>query len=88
MFIEIDIKKVGEISNYWGRKMPMMVMEEAGELIQAISKEERKGNEKTRNNLIEEIRDMYISLAAIQYHYGIDYPIIQKEINKKVNKKY
>lgn len=87
MIIKIDVKKVCEISNYWGDKMPMMAMEEAGELIQAISKVERKKSNKARENLIEEIRDMYISLMAIQYRYGITVTEIQKAIDEKVNTK-
>ena len=91
--MDFDIKKVGEVVNYWGDKMPMLVMEEAGELIQAISKVERKEdryleNEDLRNNLIAEIRDMYISLRALQYYYGLDTPTIETAIHNKLNKKY
>lgn len=87
MFVEIDVKKVGEISNYWGDRMPMMAMEEAGELIQAISKVERKKTYEAKENLVEEIRDMYISLMALQYRYGITVSDIQGAINEKINMK-
>lgn len=89
----IDWTKIGEVCGYWRDKMPMLAMEEAGELIQAISKVERKGdryleNDELRNNLIEEIRDMYICLQALQYHYGLDNPTIEEAIDEKLNRKY
>lgn len=43
-------RKVNEVAEYWGNKMPMLAMEEAGEYIQAISKYERALDEvKNRN---------------------------------------
>lgn len=35
------IEATGKVNEYWGDKMPLMCAEEAGELIQAISKVER-----------------------------------------------
>lgn len=99
----IDFKKIGDVANHWGDKMPMLVMEEAGELIQAVSKMERVTQDakdgtctvedferysSAHDNLIEEIRDMYISLHILQYLYGIDDMTISDAINKKLNKKY
>ena len=79
--------------------MPMLVMEEAGELIQAISKLQRsthredydeKDCEEKENALIDEIGDMYISLMALQMY--LDIPDIgdkiEKRIEEKLNKKY
>lgn len=68
--------------------MPMMLMEEAGELIQAVSKVERKGLDFEKQNLIDEIGDMYISLMAIRARYEISEKEIQKRIEHKLNKKY
>ena len=34
-------RKTNQVAEYWGDRMPMMAMEEAGEFIQAISKYER-----------------------------------------------
>ena len=91
-------RKTNEVSEYWGNLMPMMVMEEAGELIQAISKYERtlakNGTEedqsKARKNLIDEIGDMWISLMALQSHYedGTWGDLIDSRIKEKLNKKY
>ncbi len=84
------INKCDEVQKYWGNKMPMMLMEESGELIQAISKYERDKNANTRQNLIDEIGDMYISLMAIQLQYETDISPeeVEKRIEKKLNKKY
>lgn len=104
MTYELDEKLVEDVSNYWNDRMPMMLMEEAGELIQAISKYERKvmnpksdskstkseplNEEEMKYRVIEEMRDMYISMAAIQKQYGITPQEINSEIDKKLNKKY
>jgi NTP pyrophosphatase (non-canonical NTP hydrolase) len=45
-------------------------MEECAELIQAISKMKR-GKEDKRDNLIEEMADVYIILEQLQYIYDI-----------------
>jgi len=77
---KVFIEKCDEVRKYWGEIMPMMVMEEAGELIQAISKYERGVTEafciddddtlrKLCNDLIDEIGDMYILLMALQLQY-------------------
>ena len=83
----LDEQKFIDVADYWGNKMPMLLMEECGELIQAVSKYEREGS-KRRDNLLEEIRDMYISLEAIKYLYSIDDNEINDLIEKKLNKKY
>lgn len=92
MFIEADGIKISDVAIHWGNKMPMMAMEEAGELIQAISKIERHCEDDDyldyRNNLAEEIRDMFISLMALQYRYGIGSLEINEAIEQKLNKKY
>lgn len=104
----IEDERIESVANYWGDRMPMMCMEEAGELIQAISKYERKkdyyeslGEDEVaeakralfernvaRKNLIDEIGDVYISLAAIMNHYDIDIQEVDKRINDKLNKVY
>lgn len=86
--ISADPYKIKSVADFWGEKMPMMCMEECGELIQAISKVERKGlNADTRKNLKEEIRDNYISLMAIQQHYNITDAEIKEMISMKLNVK-
>ena len=90
--------RCSEVAEYWDNRMPMMVMEEAGELIQAISKLERsfcKPGSKEAENLIDEIGDMYIALKALELHYwslGMNGKTIEtlvgERIEKKLNKKY
>ena len=99
----LNEQKFIDVAEYWGEKMPILLMEECGELIQAVSKYERyamsvhpeedytKINNKAevlRNNLLEEIRDVYISLEAIKHFYEIDDNEINGLIEKKLNKKY
>ena len=93
----LNEQKFIDVAEFWGNKMPMLLMEECGELIQAVSKYERYLNsdnggddecEVLRNNLLEEIRDMYISLEAIKYLYSVDDNEINGLIEKKLNKKY
>ena len=83
-------RKCDEVQNFWGDKMPMLAMEEAGELIQAISKYEREQNDITRQNLIDEIGDMWITLMALQARYedGELGDAIDKRIETKLNKRY
>lgn len=94
----VFVDKCNEVQYYWGERMPMMVMEEAGELIQAISKYERKnGVREVSQNLIDEIGDMYISLMALQLQLNEKIEaelgdtvgnLIEKRIEEKLNKKY
>lgn len=60
-----------------------ILQEECAELIQAISKIKRKGLSKTRNNLIEEISHVLISLNMICEIYCITNEEIASEFNKK-----
>ena len=82
-----------EISDYWGNKMPMMAMEEAGELIQAISKVER-ANKRTVaycdaiENLMEEMADTIIAVNALMARYDIDTNEMEKVIKNKLYKEY
>ena len=84
----VDSKRIAGIVEYWGDKMPMMVMEEAGELIQAISKVERKHDDSAMENLVKEIADMYISLEALRHIYGVSEFSIENAIGDKLNSSY
>ena len=88
-------KQIQDVADHWDDKMPMMCMEECGELIQALSKYERQDfngypevEDIYRQNIIDEIGDMYISLKAIMYHYGISTEKVVERIDYKLNKKY
>lgn len=92
--------KIKEVSDHWGSMMPMMTMEECGELIQAISKLERSGGstwlnnpdspsvKELRNNLIKEMADVEIAISALRNYYGIDPREVAIAIGIKLNKKY
>lgn len=79
-----------KVAEFWGDRMPMIAMGETGELIQAISMYERDKNDTTRQNLVDEIGDMWISLMALQAHYedGTIGDLIDKRIEEKLNKVY
>jgi NTP pyrophosphatase (non-canonical NTP hydrolase) len=78
-----------EVAQYWGKKMPMMAVEELSELTQAISKIERYGNrEDLKKIAVEEIGDVLISIAALMEHYGIDEGDVVDRITDKLNKDY
>lgn len=86
--ISADLYKIKSVADFWDEKMPMLCMEECGELIQAVSKVERKGLDvDTERNLKEEIRDIYISLMAIQFHYNISDTEIEEMIGQKLDVK-
>ena len=92
-----------EAADYWNEDMPMMTLEECGEVIQTLSKYERflkrshpdmkpyeieEEFEKLRDDLIEKIRDVYISLEAIKILYGIDDNVLNELIEEKLKEKY
>ena len=85
---EENKNKIKDVAKYWGNTMPIMAMEEAGELIQAISKYERNLSDEEKQNLIDEIGDMFISLHALIEHYDIDSSKVKLRIGKKLNKRY
>ena len=86
--IKIDEQKVWDIIRYDGNKAPMIVMEECGELIQAISKVERADLKDKRKvvdeKLTEEMCDVYICLSLLHARYNIDYEMMEKAIDEKM----
>ena len=89
-----ELKKLtAEVGEYWGDMMPMMAMEECGELIQAISKLKRaeRKNKTTlglKQNLVEEIGDVMISCMALLSQEDIDVDMVEAYVEMKLNKKY
>lgn len=92
-----------DVSNNWTYKMPMMAMEECGELIQAISKFERGSEFRETNNgnngrfvwngtkienVVEEMADVFISCSALCHQYGITEEDVVRAIDKKLQKNY
>lgn len=76
-----------DVDNYWAEKMPMMAMEEMGELIQALSKKERDPSLPT-DDIEDEIRDVSICIGALMQHYGIDHWIVEQKIAAKLGVVY
>lgn len=73
---------------FWNDRVPMMVMEECAELIQAISKFNRHMNPETSQDLIDEIGDVYISLEMLRQYYKIPLPAVKKRIFDKLDRRY
>ena len=91
MIQEEFIQRCDDVQSYWGHMLPMMSMEEAGELIQAISKYERKRKDvfpdAAKQDLIDEIGDMYICLMALQIRYTPEIANLDERIEKRIEKK-
>lgn len=80
MKINHDIIKKS-IRHYGKKLIATIAMEECAELIQAISKQVRGKPDK--DNLAEEIADVYISIENMKYIAGISDKKIQKWIDYK-----
>ena len=80
--------EIKTVASFWGDKMPMMLMEECGELIQALSKRERNHTLETEINVIEEIADVLISIGAVMEHYGISDDEVKHRICNKLDRQY
>ena len=76
------------IARYGADAQAMVHMEEAAELIQAVSKMRRAANagkddEAARYNLVEEISDVLICMKQMQEIYGISDHDIQVMVDRK-----
>ena len=76
------------IARYGAAAQAMVHMEEAAELIQAVSKMRRAANagkddDAARYNLVEEISDVLICMKQMQEIYGISDHDIQIMVDKK-----
>ena len=96
---EKEIEELRGINEFWGDQMPMMAMEEAGELIQAISKMERNVRdvydpdydiltEMAMDNLTTEMADVLISIGVLMTRYDISIGQVKDKIDRKLGKKY
>ncbi len=75
---------------HWGDDMPMMAMEECGELIQAISKYKRKPTAERAENLKRELADVYIATEALLRMWDLEFGAeeCRKYMEEKLSKKY
>lgn len=93
-FSDVEIR-CGEIADYWDNLMPMIAMEECGELIQAISKMERDDlamvpgiKSRQKQDVIDEMGDVLICMSALSHRYSISEDDILNRLEAKINKKY
>lgn len=84
---------INKIVNYFGNKTPIVAMEECGELIQAISKMERDElakcpgvNNSIKDNLIEELADVYICIEMLGDYYGISSDVFWSMVEQKIQR--
>jgi NTP pyrophosphatase (non-canonical NTP hydrolase) len=83
--IYIDKKLLEQATIKWGEPIQLiMVMEEASELIKEISKYFR--GENNRENIIEEVSDVYIMLEQMRIIFNINDNELNANINKKMKK--
>ena len=96
MMVKIK-EETKDVAEFWNDKMPMMAMEECGELIQAISKWSRKGGKtyegldtytKEGRNLIVEMGDIIISIGALLNLADIPEDDLNDYVTEKLSKKY
>ena len=95
--------RVSDVEKYWKDLVPLMVSEEAGELLQSISKYERFITKKYQedpdyigsdeedvlmSNMEKEIADLFIIIGAYIKRHNLDDMAIERYVNEKLNKKY
>ena len=71
------------IDKYGTQKQSMVAMEECAELIQAISKMQRKGS---LNNLIEEMADVLIMIEQLKMMFCIKNSVVEKVVDAKIER--
>lgn len=88
------------VGDFWQDQMPMMTMEEMGELTQAISKLERYLKRyqrdgyspeeylKKREHVAAEMADVLISIGGLVHYYDINPKLIIDRIDAKLDVKY
>lgn len=86
----IDYSFLAElIVNKYGKEVQTYIwMEECAELAQAFSKMIRKGDDKFKENLIEEIADVCICIDQAMYAYGITDKEMWEMMCKKHDRNY
>ena len=95
--------RISDVEEYWKDLVPLMVSEEAGELLQSISKYERFLTKKYQEdpgyvgseeedvlmrNMEKEIADLFIIIGAYIKRHNLDDMAIEQYIDEKLSKKY
>ena len=84
--VKIDnlVKRIREISN---KDLEQIVlMEECGEVIQAVAHTIRPDRKPDVAHLTEELAQLYVSMAVVRGYFDISDEDIQKEVDKKYRK--
>lgn len=90
----IDVTKIDyrdefkKVKDHWGYRMPMMLMEECGELIQAVSKDQRKHTVETQEAVLTEMADVIISIGGLMAQMELEPTDLFDHIDRKLMKRY
>ena len=79
-----DLKEIAYTLGY--DEQSMQLIEEMAELTQAINKYRRYGTYETKCNMIEEIADVYIVLAQIEYLVQVDNLVLDCYVDEKIQR--
>ena len=76
-----------EIGDFWKDKMPIMISEECGELMQAVSKYERvdRNSEQIKTDIINEMGDVIVTIFALAHYYQIPWKYIISRCDLKTH---
>jgi phosphoribosyl-ATP pyrophosphohydrolase len=91
---ETDVKEIDyrvefkKVADHWGYHMPMMLAEECGELIQAVSKDQRKFTVETQEAVLTEMADVIISIGALMAQMELEPTDLFDHIDAKLMKQY
>lgn len=83
----MDIEKLQKnIEAYEQKNQEQIAIEEMAELTQAICKNWRYHNDKTENNLREELADVKVMVARLEMMYGNVDDIIKYKIERQIKR--
>lgn len=89
MTLEDLKRKTVDVANHWGDEMPVMTMEECGELIQVLSKARREGMcGELEDHILQEIRDVLICAGALMNYFDLEVEDLEEEIGIKLDMNY
>lgn len=86
-----------DVARHWGTRMPMMTLEECGELVQAVCKVERAFENRPDpsnvyvdavESLVDEMGDILIAVEALRQYYRIPQSKIDMRIESKLAQHY
>ena len=87
MIENIDSTIAG-VAEYWGDQMPMNVMEECAELIQAISKYKRDETLSNKERIAIEMAGVFIGCYALMNQLDISNERMLTLVSRKLKRRY